>query len=249
MKVMSEVWGDQLRSTYGAVLPDDYLTFDWETTGTSLRTDLPIEGGHCIVRGRKVVQRGSFAIDWGKLFTGAKRRWFWGKVDRIASIMRKQCPWRLDVDYLQKHGLHPRKVLGFYGKLFRKNREAEAFFAGHNAWRFDVPLAERCFWDLDLPTFEFGPMEVLDTGGMEKASQIDRPPYPDETMEDYFKLIAARWEKGVFWAMDHCVEKYGFVKRFGINPDELHQAGTDAYCCHLLYEEHRDNGQKEEAPF
>jgi DNA polymerase III epsilon subunit-like protein len=233
------VWGDQLRVAYGAELPNDYLTFDCETTGTDLEEDVPLEIGHCVVRDRKVVNRGGFAINWARVMKGAQRRWFYEKVDNICRIMRAQGEWRLDVDYLRKHGRSPHKVLEFYAKLFHKNREAKAFFAGHNAWRFDVPLLETMFCRLDLDGFTFGSMEVLDTGGMEKAIQLGRPPFPGETMEAYFNLVANICAEGVYWAMDRCIKKYDFVGRFGVDLNQTHQAEADAYCCHLLYEEHR----------
>lgn len=247
MSDVNAVWGNQLYAMYGEQLPVNYLAFDCETTGTDLVEDVPLEIGHCIVRNCKVIQRGSFVIDWTKLFSAAcdiqyegdLLGWFHSKVDNICQIMRAQGAWRLDMAYIREHGRHPHEVLEFYAKLFHKNRKAGAFFVGHNAWCFDVPLLETMFCRLNIPEFKFGSMEVLDTGGMEKAIQIDRPPFPDETMEGYFKVIEGIWAKGVRWSMAHCITKYDFVKRFGIDPDQTHQAEVDAYCCHLLYEEHR----------
>lgn len=126
-------------------------------------------------------------------------------------------------------------------------RAAEAFFAGHNAWRYDVPLLEKWFEEVGIDDpFRFGNMEVLDTGCMEKAVQMDWPPYPDQTMEEYFLKVANKPARGIFWSMEHCIAKYNFAARYGIDPEDSHQAEADAFCCHLLYEEHHFNGNNED---
>jgi DNA polymerase III epsilon subunit-like protein len=240
MSAVTRAWGDQLRETYGAELPENYLTFDCETTGTDL-TDWPLEIGHCIVRDCRVIQQGGFVINWAKLLGGKERSRFWDQVEHIDQVMREPTrgKWRLHKKFIQKHGKHPVNVLSFYAKLFEMNREAGAFFAGHNAWRFDVPLLEGVFRDFSHTQFCFGPMEVLDTGGMEKAIQVDRPPFPDETMEEYFNVINGIYAEGVQWSMQHCMDKYDLNSREGVTEAKAHQAEQDAYCCHLLYEEHR----------
>lgn len=249
MQAVSAVWGDQLRNTYGAEVPENYVCFDCETLRVDLYEDnVPTEIGHCIVRNREAVQKGSQVINWAKLWTGRKREWFWEEVDKICEIMRKKGEWRLDCDYIRKHGRHPRRVLEEYAQIFHKARGLGYFFVGHNAWRYDVPLLERVFQEVALKEpFFFGPMEVLDTGVMEKAVQINRPPFPGETMEEYCIKVANQPYKGVFWAMSpHCIKKYRLAERYGINPDDAHQAAADAYCCHLIFEEHRFNGNNKD---
>lgn len=256
MNKAMKMWGEDLHRIYGSRLPVNYMCFDMETTGTDQQTDWPLEFGHCIVTDRIPVSRGSKILNWALVMSPKEQRGFWHRVGEVGESMRAKIArlntgghWRLTREFIEKHGHNPIRILEYYIKVLEANRNAGGFFVGHNAWGFDIPLFEQLIWRYDLPAWEFGPMEVFDTGGMEKAANmlalegIRRDPLPGETLEDYFKAIA-NIRSYVRWSMDHCIAKYDFATRYGVRPEESHQAGPDAYCCHLLYEEHRFNGNK-----
>lgn len=245
MTAMIAYWGELLRDAYGDEMPVNYLAFDCETTGTEPYEDLPVEIGHTIVRDCQPIQQGSFILDWTR-GRHIKKAWLQRKLGEVGAAMEEKGePWRLTFEYVREHGRDPCYVLDFYRRLFLKSRANKYLFIGHNAWNFDAPLLESTFQFILRKRFEFERNELFDTGVMEKAIQMDppQPPHPGESMKDYFLRIRELRLRGIRWAMAYCIEKYGFVERFGIDPSQTHQAGVDSHCCHLLYEEHRSKDQ------
>ena len=53
-------WARELQRLFGiSQFPDDYLAFDYETTGFEQAYDLPIDFGYTLVRGGKPITRKS----------------------------------------------------------------------------------------------------------------------------------------------------------------------------------------------
>lgn len=235
-------WTKQFRDWYGHSLPDDYMTFDIESTGFSRKWDLPIDVGYCLVRGREVAATGNYLLNW-TVYPGVEQDWLEGRIDKVISGMSKQgkaFPYSLQ--RLKEEGRDPYDVLRFYHELIIANREAGAAFVGHNAWSFDASMLTSCFSQVLGVDFEFGENELFDCGGMEKAIIAgDLEPFADEkTLKEYFSRICAAPRKGVFWNAEACIDRYNLLDKFeSMGLDNLHTAVVGSYVSHLLFEELR----------
>ena len=118
-------WSAEFNDWYGVGLPEDYLVFDMETTGLQER-DLPVDIGHCIVRGKEVVNQGSFILNWAD-YPGMDVAWleqqFRNLRKRYAEMGKT---YHYTVEQLRDEGKPPDEVLWFYRQLFEKNRKAQA---------------------------------------------------------------------------------------------------------------------------
>lgn len=235
-----ERWSRIFREWYGKPLPLDYLVFDMETTGLKRDWHLPVDIGHTIVRGGKVVHQGSFLLNWTG-YPGVDRERIVQDLAKVEKAMTAQGKaFHYPIERLEEEGKDPFDVLTFYYQLFTKNRRAGAKFVGHNAWFFDaVMFRSICEETTDL-VWEFRPNELFDTGAMTKAVIGNFEPYPDEkTLKQYFLRVKNAYAKGVKWSIEACIERYDLVNKFGLKPEQLHGAGNDSYVAHLLFEEYR----------
>lgn len=237
---MSE-WMQAFLRWLGRPLPENYLVFDTETTGFKAGYDLPIDIGHVIVRDRQVVQRGNFLLNWAD-YPGIEPAWLEDRFDRIQQQMApKGQTFHYSVERLRREGKDPAKVLSFYRTLLQRNREADASIVGHNAWSFDVGIlqhAARETLDQDVP---FEDAELYDTGCLFKASQLNLLPATGETLRAFFQRVQHVSAKGVYWNLAHCIQHFGLDASYRLDPGEAHQAGYDAYCSHLVFENLRTN--------
>ena len=113
-------------------------------------------------------------------------------------------------------------------------------FVGHNLARFDSPFFTAAVSEWLAEDFVFNSGEILDTAVIEKAAQAGLPQQPDESMDEYFERVMRTPCAGVKYNLDqHCVEKYGLLKKYHLDMSEAHTAGFDAMLCHLLLEEFR----------
>lgn len=225
-------------------LPDDYLSWDIETTGVNPKWDLPIDIGWSLVRDRKMIDNRGFILDWTRYPDFVEPDWLEEQLERIGyNIRLKGGEWVYTPDYLRKHGSEPFWVLRRFQQLLYVNRDAGAKFVGHNAWNFDVRMIEAVFAELlgaEGEPFVFDPDEIYDTGGMEKGRLGDMIPYPDEkTLKEFFSRIQYSRRKGLHWNLSLCAERYHLYERAGLTPEDMHGAKADAYVAHLLFEEHR----------
>lgn len=239
--MLAITWNEKFLDWLGHPLPDDYLSFDCETQGLKRDWALPLDIGHCVVRGRKPVHQGNFVLNWIG-YPGVDEEWLDYTLKKTAFHMAdNRKPYRYTMDFLRQHGRDPTEVLGFYYKLFKTNRQANAKFVGHNAWFFDSELLQNIMLEACKLTWTFDENELYDTGGMEKALRGDLEPLPDEhTLKQYFLRVHHAYKKGVKWNIEACVERYDMERRFDLEKKHLHGAGEDAYVSHLLFEEHRE---------
>lgn len=234
-------WNRKFLDWLGHPLPDDYLAFDCETQGLKRDWALPVEIGHCLVRGRKPVNQGNFVLNWIG-YPGVDEDWLDHTLKKTAFHMSERGkPYKYTLDYLRRHGRDPVEVIGFYYKLFKANRNAGAKFVGHNAWFFDCELLTNVFLEACGLRWTWGDNEVYDSGGMEKALLADLEPFYDEhTLRQYFLRIHHAPKKGLYWNIEACVERYKMEERFGLSMKDLHGTAEDSFVCHLLFEEHRN---------
>lgn len=250
-------WETLLKRWYGFSLPDDYLTFDLETTGFRSKTnhlegygsDVPVDFGWRIVRCREVIHRGHYLLDWTRYPEFIEREWLEEQLGRIAYHMGQQNkPWVYDVPKLEAEGKDPLWVLNFAYELFCANRDSGALFVGHNALAFDARMLTSTFEEFLGKEWEFGPEELIDTGSLEKvlgsmqsddASQHFSPRL-GEPMDTFLRRVSASPRKGITWKLEDCVERYQLVERHNLDPSMLHGADTDSHVCHLLLEDNRE---------
>ena len=232
-------WSAYFEKTYGSRLPEDYICFDCETTGLSRNTDLPVEIGHVIVRGRKVVNEGSFVLNWAD-DNRIDATWLRTKLHETKRTMNARgCGYRFTPELLRAEGSKPNKILGFYRDLFLCNRQAGGFLVGQNAWFFDAFLLEGCFQFFLQKPFSFQENELFDTGTMEKACLMGELPRDKETLRQYFLRIKNMRMTGAQWSLGACAERHGLVAKHGLDMKQAHTAKFDSFVCHLLFEEHR----------
>ena len=242
-------WEAQLLKWYGEGLPDNYLTFDCETTGFETDDDLPVAIGWSIITDRKSVNRGEKILDWTRLPDIMPKDRLMDDLERIDyGFKLKGAHWKYDYETLQRDGQDPVEVLEFIYKLFLNNRSAGARFAGHNAVAYDYEMLRNVFWEFLGLDWTFEPNEILDTGCMEKASRscgIDDPdkhltPEPHESMLDFFHRVRYANRPGIKWSIETCLERYNIAEKHNIQPHELHCAEMDSHVCYLLIEHQRE---------
>jgi DNA polymerase III epsilon subunit-like protein len=250
-------WESLLKQWYGQGLPDDYLTFDTETTGFRRTTDhekgygadLPIDVGWRLVRGREIVYQGHYYLDWTRYPEYVEPEWLEDELARVGRQLQKAGKtWRYSPELLAKQGRDPFWVLNLTYDLFEANRESGSTFVGHNALAFDASLLNTTFQEFLGKPWEFLDGELLDTGSLEKVlgclatndSYQFFTPRGDEPLGAFLRRVAASPRSGVPWNIEHCVEKYQYVKRHGLDPTKLHGADADSHVCHLLIEDNRE---------
>jgi hypothetical protein len=250
-------WETLLKSWYGVKLSDDYLTFDLETTGFRRTTDhdkghgadLPVDFGWRLVRDRRVVHKGHYYLDWTRYPEYVEPEWLEEELARIGRHMAKaNKTWIYSPALLQEKGRDPFWVLNFAYDLFEANRESGAVFVGHNALAFDAGLLNTTFTEFLGKSWEFRDGELIDTGSLEKVLSClaTGDPYQyftpraDEPLGAFLRRVAASPRGGIPWNIEHCVEKYQYVKEHGLDPRKLHGADADSHVCHLLIEDNRE---------
>lgn len=242
-------WSRQLKAWFNSCIPDDYLTFDYETTGFERDYDLPIDFGYTLIRGRKMVVRKSFILDWTRRPKLVDPDWLRARLYRIEQAYASRGePYHYSMKRLRREGKDPLKVLKFNYDLFCANRNAGASFAGHNAAFYDCEMAKSCFYEYLGKDWVWGGNEVYDTGTTEKVLECARKldparcpvPKPGETMYEFFVRASRGRHAGIIWNAKACVERYKLEERFGVDTLALHGAEEDSYVCHLLVEEQRD---------
>ena len=242
-------WARELQRLFGiSQFPDDYLAFDYETTGFEQAYDLPIDFGYTLVRGGKPITRKSFILDWTRVPKLVDPGWLYSRLERVKkSYANKGEPYHYSVDRLRREGKDPFKVIKFNFDLFTSNRKAGAGFVGHNAAYYDCAMAKSVFLEYLGEEWVWGGNEVFDTGAMEKALECARKldparcvyPEPGESMFDFFIRSTRGRRPGILWNVKECVKRYGLDKTAGIDLNDLHGAETDSYVCHLLMENFR----------
>lgn len=238
-------WAQSLFQHLGGSLPVDYCCVDLESTGFNRKDDLIVEVGHCLVYDSKIEKRYNVALNWVD-HPDVPNDWLEKRLKRVKSQMEaSDQSWHIDMDYLKTQGLKPEKVLNFYHDFLTTLMENQTFLVLHNGFSFDEPMFRNSFRDfLGVPDFSFGEDHVLDTSALVKASQlVEEPgimPTSSESARGYFQRIHGRRRKGVRSNLNFCVERFGLINKYGLDPTQLHQAGEDAYVCHLLVEEMRE---------
>jgi hypothetical protein len=233
-------WRRKFFEWYNGHWPEDYISWDMETTGFKTDYDLPVDIGHVVVRGGNLVDRGGTLLNWPD-YPGIEEGWLHERMDKTAFNMQKQGKtYGYSVKRLRAEGEDPYEVLKRYYTLFQENRESGGSFLGHGVWHFDSKMFSHCLQETCGLSWEFGENELWDSGAIDKATQAQMEPFPDEhTLKKYFLRVHYSRKKGVYWNIESCVERYKLAERYGVDVDELHGAEADSYVSHLLFEDLR----------
>lgn len=212
----------------GQHLPDDYLVIDIETSGfrykakPGVKPDVIVQVGYAAVKDRKVVKNAAHYI---KRPAGTMK----GEALEVTGITD---------DILQEKGeesneFHPRFI-----KLLNLYRKSGCMFVGHNIIGFDSPFIAAEFSRQKLD-FAFKNGELIDTGCIYKAAQMQSQLGPHETLESYFHRI--RYTRShVKWRLEFAISAYEIEKKHKLDLNEAHDAGFDCLLTHYLLESFRE---------
>lgn len=220
---------------------DTYLVFDTETCGFDPKTDYILEVGWAVVVDRQIVDNQGLILDWTRHPSVRLDDLTWRIEKTRASMAEHGRPYAFSIDRLRSEGVDPIEGLYIFTKLLYDAAIAGEWLVGHNAWRFDRNMVNghtmRFMQGYRLP---WDDITIFDTGLTEKAIQMNRPPWPEEDLEDWFCRLDKARQAGVGWNLDvHCWNKYAIGERFGFDQTNAHEAGFDCKVTHCLLETFR----------
>lgn len=228
-----------------AAYPDNYLFIDVETTGKEFGMDLITEVGWAIVRNRQVVDHGGQLLNWQQYLV--PEHWAW-LCERLTScniaMAEKGRRWHITPERLVAEGVDPWQALQQYADIIHDSVAHNELVVGHNAWFFDRQMIDSNLHRFcEGRTLPWHANAIFDTGLVERASQMDRLPWPGDTL-DKWQRRAAAYPFNTKWNLDeHCVQKYQLDRRHHLDLSQLHQAGFDCIVGHLLFETYRAIGE------
>lgn len=232
--------------------PDTYLVLDCETTGFSKARDFMVEAGWTVVKDNQIAHVEGLLLDWSRVpyvdhgFIQSQLR---RQAEDYAKINR---PHYYSWERLCDEGEHPLEVIHAYSTLIYEHiKNDNSMIVGHGLWRFDREVidshTQRFLQGYLLP---WKMNTIFDTGLLEKAAQMGRPPHPGDTLDEWLRKTNNANAK-VKWNLEgHCVPKYKLVERYGVDMRLMHTAGFDCVLIHYLLDTFRQlteilNGQRQ----
>lgn len=240
---MASLWFDWACERLGG-WPSSYLAIDVETSGLDAAKDVILEWGYCRVEnGRTVEQRSTF-LDWRNHAVVP----FWYIQQRVSRLAQEFAeagkPYTRTLARLNAEGLPADAVLREMDRVLSDAHKTNTVMVAHNGTFDERMIAANLAGFRISAGFSFRPNGWVDTAAAEKASQISIPPRNDESLNSYWRRVSSVRAKGIKSSLDtHCFQKYGFDTNYGLSKANMHSAGMDAYCCHLLMEEFRKLGR------
>lgn len=234
-------WPAWFRDLYGGEWPSSYCAFDLETSGFYFNADVVLEWGHVLVEDGKIKDQLNLVIDW----SGQHDFWLKDRLYRLKSAMQARGKTCHSYESMRAEGMPWKEALTFIHKFITTLKGKSIPFVAHGGYTFDEKMLAANFQRmLGVRGFTFGDNLLFDTDSIEKASQLLHlprcHPMPRDTLRSYFLRVKHTTVKGVKSNLDdHCRSKYQWEELHGIKSGDMHQAGVDAYCVHLLMEEFR----------
>jgi len=251
-------WDNQFTAKYGHHFPPSYLCFDTEFTGRSERDDLIVEIGHVLVEDGKIVDRFNLVLNWYEMNI-VPASWLDYKLNQMRHIVGPE--WRLLPETVKKEGINPLQALRFYHKLFHTWANRGLPFVAQNGTNADEPMIRGNLNRFLNKTFEIPANSYFDTGAIFKANQIWQAqtgdltnyraiilPTRTETLKAYFHRVCGARIRGVHWSLKLILEHFDLIKKHNLDTSNLHNAGFDALCLHLIMEEYRSMVTPREIP-
>lgn len=244
MSCIVNYWPTWFRDLYGGTWPDNYVTFDTETTGFDLAKDVVWEIAHCLVQDCKPVDRLSVIIDWGD-HPIVPDHWLRNRLQYLRKSMELNgCKCHITYERMRDEGIKPKKALEFYYDIFKTFQAKDMLFVGRGSYAFDERALEQAFVGFQVaPEFRFSDNSMIDTDGIEKASQLleNKKAHPQigDTLRSYFHRVKYIRATGIKSNLDtHCFNKYDLGNR-GVDKRLLHRGDTDCFAEHVMMEVYR----------
>lgn len=207
----------------GRRLPDEYLVYDTETSGTDPAKDRILQHGFAIVRGRQRVEMFSQIVKHEGLV-----------VPQGAANVHG-----ITTERMNKEGIPASEFLPEVYNTFKVYQQAGLMIVGHNMVAFDAPLLEMELLRNGSP-FKFGPDEIIDTGMLVKADRLGMYFNQNDSLRDFARRVAEVRARGVYWSLDrYCYDAFD-LGRSGIKKDAAHDAANDCALTHCLLETLRE---------
>jgi len=227
--IVAMTWVDEFGK-----LPRNYLAVDTETSGVDPRQDYILQLGFCKVADSQAKLYGSLTIDWTQVLNRSQLQDLERRMDGARTAMQKrgkQYDWT--IDSLTKHGKHPREI----AKRFLAQVGDDWAFAAHYGFLLDYPIIGKFLQQYGEKPFAPELEKMIDTGLLVKAGFIGVSPEQHEDMMSYVKRVDTV-RAAPRHSMEHCVDYFDLVKQGAVKKN-LHDAGYDAWCVHLLVEKMR----------
>lgn len=239
-------------------IPQDYLCIDLETSGFVFNSrksdpaaresgaDLIWETGHCEVRQGQAQEYCWTALNWiGHPYV--EEDFLRSRLYRLQQAMaRDGRTCHMSWSRMEQEGEDPEETLYAFYNLLMDAREAGRKIVGHNVILFESRVLQDAFHEWIGVDFAFAPDELIDTAAIEKALITGYLPFQEETLQEYFRRLLHAHTAGERWNIDHCIQKYQLVEKYGLDPRQTHNAGFDAMVTHLLLEEFRELTEADE---
>lgn len=201
----------------GRKLPESYLVFDTETSGTDPTKDKILQYGFAIVKDGKLVDNFSVLVNRKDV-----------EINPGALAVHG-----LSHEKMAAEGVDPEEAFDEILDTFKSCRNAGYMFVGHNAIWFDARLfeCESKHWGKE---FKFGENEIFDTGMVVKASQLGMYFDQRDTIRSWSRKVAEVRRRGIYWSLDrYCFDEFKLAE-FGLEKDKAHDAGEDCKLTHYL---------------
>lgn len=235
------MWFKQFREHIGN-FPDGYVLLDIESSGISQSEDLPTQLGYGIVEDRRIKTMVSVVLDW-TVHPAIDQRWLRERMEQMNARMIKKGSKPLSYRDLLRYGHHAPSALTHAIEFLSSARKQGLHILTHNGVAYDLPFLANSALRFCNRHLVVNQTKLLDTGIMEKASQLGLLPNPGETTTAFYRRVHRKWSKGAMWSLtNHCIPKYNLepkMKEHGLTIDNMHDAVSDCVVTHLLFEEMR----------
>lgn len=198
--------------------PLNYLVADIETTGFSIYDDFAVHLALLEVVSSRPVACTSVYLDWTTpksgppMFTEDSLRYRLNVIKKRAAERGKTI--HFDYPRYLREKVDAYVVLRqLYGVLDGAVRGGYSL-VGHNFIKFDANMLTNHYEQLFKVGSPFNHLPLIDTGGLEKARQIQLFPEPGEPISKFSRRSANVVRKGVKWDLhEHCVVTYGLHEK------------------------------------
>lgn len=216
--MISRYWPSAFRRRYlrERYWPQHFLILDIETTGLDVRVDLPVQVGAVKVSDGQVVETAGFLVNWlAADGSPVEPDNFIRRYKATRDMMQRNGKGDLpSLERLQREGVQPSEAFARLSALMDWRQQQDAFLAGHNCVRYDLPLlhntCQRCKHTERFLLED----RVWDTALLEKSWQLWQEgdlsilPKTHETLLGYWQRVADRRAYGIRFSLDFCLQRY-----------------------------------------
>ncbi len=217
-----------------------YLVFDTETTGLDTDKDLILQFGHCNVVHGVANPQYDVMLNW-TIHPDVDQEWLRNRLTETRERQEsKGKTYKFTYENLARDGVDPVEVLKTYHNLFSMHQWDGGTFLTHNGAHYDSKIVASHFRRFLNEPFTFWPERIIDTGMIEKAAQLNLCLQEGESTREFHRRIHKAYSKGIRWSLsEYCIPNYGLQEKYGIDVNNAHNAGFDAFATHALFEEYR----------